>query len=166
MEYSIPLESVTDWRRTRRGTELTVDQEQVRLDFVKDDILRIKVSQGGEFDATPTFAVVQDEFGTPEFTVRKTARGLVLRSSALTVRVGFAPFHFDVFRADGSAVLKSVPGEAYCFLNNEWRVRRRKHPGDAILGLGEKTQPFNHNGRRVSTGHRGQPFTINFTSGE
>ena len=40
MEYSIPLESVTDWRRTRRGTELTVDQEQVRLDFVKDDILR------------------------------------------------------------------------------------------------------------------------------
>ncbi len=150
MEYSILLEKVTGWRKTRRGVELTVDQEQVRFDFVMNDLVRIKVSHGGEFDASPTFAVVQDEFGSPDVTVRKTPKGLVLRSIGLAVRVGFDPFSFDVFRADGSAVLRSVPGEAYRFLNNQWCVRRRKHPEDVILGLGEKTQPFNHNGRRVS----------------
>ncbi len=150
MEYALKLENVSDWRQTRRGVELTVDQEHVRFDLIKDDILRVKISQGGVFDATPTFAIIRDEFGTPEFTLCKTRRGLVLKSKLLDVRIGFAPFHFDIYRTDGSVVLKSVPGEAYRFLNNQWWVRRRKHVRDTILGLGEKTCPFNHNGKRLS----------------
>jgi len=150
MDTFTTLPRITDSRETRRGVELSAGNEHVRFDFVKGDVLRIKISQQGELDATPTFAVVKDEFGTPEFTRRRTPRGVVLRTSALKVRIAFDPFHFDVFRADGSAVLRSVEGDAYRSQDGEWRVRRSKTSKDTILGLGEKTQPFNHNGRRVS----------------
>jgi alpha-glucosidase len=141
---------VTLWKKTRRGVVLVVDRERVQFDFVRADVLRIKISQGGVFDASPTFAVVRDEFESCSFRVRKTSAGVHLKSDSLTAKIRFAPFHFDVFRADGSAVLRSVPGESYRFLNNNWRIRRRKHSDDTILGLGEKTQPFNHNGKCVS----------------
>jgi alpha-glucosidase len=150
MDTFTTLQGVTDWQETRRGVELIAGNERVRVEFVKVDILRIKISRDGAFDASPTFAVVKDEFGNPDFTARKTSRGLVLKTSQLTVRISFDPFHFDILRADGSAVLKSARNHAYAFKEGEWRVRRTKTAQDTILGLGEKTQPFNHNGRRLT----------------
>lgn len=150
MDHFAALDNVDNWKKTRRGVELSAGLERVRFDFIRADILRIKISQGGIFDPAPTFSVTSDELGAIEFSVRATSRGLVIKSGSLTLRVQFAPFHFDVERADGSCVVRSVPGQAYRFLNNTWRMRRMKTPGDTILGLGEKTQPFNHDGRKLT----------------
>lgn len=149
-DHFIALTNVTEWTQTRRGVEVRVDRETARFDVVLPDVLRIKISQGGVFDATPTFAVIRDEFGTPDFTVRERKKGVTLKTAALTLKIEFAPFNFDVVRPDGSVVIRSIPGKGYAFLNNGWRVRRRKTRRDIILGLGEKTQPFNHNGKRLS----------------
>ena len=148
-DFYTALASVRDVQPRRRGVELSVDDERARFDFIRDDILRIKISQGGRFDATPTFAVIQDEFGAVDVDIRETRARIVLTTDALRVVIRRQPFNIDVYRADGSVVFKSVPGEAYRFLNNGWAITRRSRRKDAYLGLGEKTGGLNHNGRHL-----------------
>ena len=44
--------------------------EQLRVDVVRDDVVRFKISRGGVFDDSPTFAVCVDPLAEPvDFTV-------------------------------------------------------------------------------------------------
>ena len=102
---------------TERGLEAALHGERLRIEPVRDDVVRIKLSRGGVFDDTPTHAVIAD--GTAEFTVE----GNQLRTAALTVTLREDPFGIDVHRADGTAVLEST--RAYATLNDAFEVRRR-----------------------------------------
>ncbi len=148
-ESFVALKTVLQHKRTRRGAQLRVDGEDVCFDFVHPDVLRIKIANGGALDATPTFAVVQDEFGTPRTTLEETGAMLVLSSDCLRVEIGKAPFHIDVLRPDGAIVYRSSKDKTYRFLNDTWCVSRLSDAGDAYLGLGEKTGGLNHNGRHL-----------------
>lgn len=146
-EFFLPLRETGDMIRIQRGVECAVDTELVRIEFIRPDVARVSISSGGEFDLEPTHAVVTDDFGEVPFTLKRSAEQIVLATGALTVQVNLCPFSFDVFRADGSPVLRSVSGKAYSFLNGSWRVEREKRPNDGIFGLGQKTGPLNRNGR-------------------
>lgn len=147
-DYTISLGKINVWTQTRRGVKLVADGESIAFDFITSDVLRLKISQAGQFDASPTFAIPNDEFGDTELNLRKSASGLTIKSKDLSLRIKFDPFHFDIDRADGTPVLRSRKGYAYRYLNNTWLVQRRKTSKDSILGLGEKTLPFNHNGAK------------------
>lgn len=124
---------------TDRGLEATVDGERLRIEPVREDVVRIKLSRGGAFDDTPTFAVIAD--GTAAFTVE----GNTLRTSALTVTLREDPFGIDIHRADGSPVLETT--RAYETLNDAFELRRAAGLGSAIYGLGEKGGPGNRRNR-------------------
>ena len=110
-------------------------RERLRVDVIRDDVVRFKISRGGVFDETPTMAVVND--GRAEFEVD----GTTLRTAALEVDLET----LDVRRADGSPVIESL--EPYGTLNDAFWVRRSYEAGDAIYGLGEKTGRHNRRGR-------------------
>lgn len=124
---------------TERGLLAQLHGEQLRIEPVRDDVVRIKLSRGGVFDDAPTYAVIAD--GTADFTVD----GNVLRTAALTVTLRLDPFGIDVHRADGSPVIESTA--AYATINDAFEVRRSCPHGDAIYGLGEKGGPGNRRGR-------------------
>ncbi|MDF3128455.1 glycoside hydrolase family 31 protein [Kiritimatiellaeota bacterium B1221] len=149
-DFYIKLEEVVLMQKTRRGVLLHVDEEKVKLDFIFNDVLRIKVSQGGVFDASPTFAIPQDEFGDVPFTLSRSDEKLQLCSDALRVEVELNPFSIQVLRTNGEAILDPVDEWSYRFLNNAWCVRRRKKEGDVFVGLGEKTGGLNHQGRSLT----------------
>ena len=55
--YFTRFERVTNVTQTRHGTLADVDGELLRVDVLRDDVLRVKVSRGQIFDEAPTFAV-------------------------------------------------------------------------------------------------------------
>jgi alpha-glucosidase len=115
--------------------EVAWGRERLRVDVIRDDVVRLKISRGGVFDETPTFAVVQD--GTADHEVN----GSILRTAALEVDIET----LAVRRADGTPVIEPI--EPYGTLNDAFWVRRRYRPEDAIYGLGEKSGRHNRRGR-------------------
>ncbi len=146
--------------RTARGLRLEVDpdfREILRVDVLRDDVIRLKMSRCQRFDETPTFAVAVDLEGAavPAFDVEETDQIVRVRTAKMVLTVYKHPFRIEAHRPDGSVILQSHEDDgkrpwAYATLNDEFIVRRRCHRGDAMFGLGEKTGRFNRRGRDFS----------------
>ena len=138
--------------KTASGLIGDLQTEQMRVDVIDADLVRIKISRGGDFDEKPTFALVAEpELGKVEFEVATEGGKTTLRTAELEVRLIHEPFSIDVYRADGSAVFESASDEkgawAYGTLNDGFVIRRKVGANDPIYGLGEKTGSFNRRGR-------------------
>ena len=145
------LRHVRSVRKTRSGILLQVDGEQMRVDVLRDDVLRIKISQGGVFDEQPTFAACFDPRRKAAFTVKQTRLMVEVSTSRMRLRISRVPFAVDAYRTDGSTIFethRTPAGEPqfYGFLNNKFVVTRQSSSRDAFLGLGEKTRGLNKNG--------------------
>ena len=140
-------------RRAPRGLQAEVCGERLRVDLVREDMVRVAISRGGEFDEQPTFALAGDPFTRPvEFDYSDGDGAARLQTSAMVVTVGLDPFTLDVHRADGSAVVETVVDPdgrswAYATLNDAFLLRRRCRQEDAFFGLGEKGGRHNRRGR-------------------
>jgi alpha-glucosidase len=147
------FERVSSFQATERGLLAALHGEQLRIDVVRDDVVRLSVSRGGEFDESPTFAVCVDPLSERvDFQVEDGDGVVRLRTSALVVSLGLDPFRVDVHRADGSPVVETAQDAegrywAYARLNDAFTVRRRCRTEDAIYGLGEKAGSHNRKGR-------------------
>ncbi len=139
------------------GIELTLDggEDRLRVEVLRADVLRLKISRGGRFDEQPTLAVVDGALaalgGSADFTVDDTPEAVRVVTAELTLTVGKSPFRLDAHRADGSPVFESVATteghfSAYATLNDEFLLTRRCQREDAFYGLGEKSGRFNRAG--------------------
>ena len=142
--------------RIARGLELEVDpdlREHLRVEVLRDDVIRLKMSRRQHFDDTPTFAVCADlDAARADFNVEETDGHVNVRTAKMTLTVFKHPFRVEAHRADGSVIFRSHEDDAkrswaYATLNDEFIVRRRCHREDAVFGLGEKTGRFNRRGR-------------------
>jgi alpha-glucosidase len=144
------IDSVTE---TGHGLLARLHRELLRIDLIRDDIVRVKISRAGVFDESPTFAVCVDPLvESVDFRVERADDVVRLRTAAVTVSVWLDPFRLDVHRADGSPVVETAQGDdgrywAYATLNNAFTIRRRCRQEDAIYGLGEKSGRHNRKGR-------------------
>jgi alpha-glucosidase len=151
-EHYVRFERLDAVEEAQRGLEATLHGERLRLDVVRDDVLRVKISRGGAFDEEPTFAVAADPLSEPvAFEVERGDGVVRLRTAGLVASLYLDPFRLDVHRPDGSAVVETASDAdgrywAYATLNDAFTVRRRCRPEDAVYGLGEKTG--RHNRRR------------------
>ncbi|MEA2284409.1 MAG: alpha-glucosidase, partial [Solirubrobacteraceae bacterium] len=149
----IRFERVDSVDETDRGLIASLHGETLRVDVVRDDVVRVKMSRGGVFDEEPTFAVCTDPLAeAAAFEVERGDGVVRLRSPALVVSLWLDPFRLDVHRPDGSAVAEAAQGAdggfgAYATLNDAFEIRRRCRPEDAIYGLGERTGRHNRRGR-------------------
>src|SRR5919108_2444646 len=153
---AIRFERVDAAEPTDRGLSATLHGETLRVDFVRDDVVRIRISRGGSFDEPPTFAVCVDPLSEQVAFDVEHCDGMVrLRGAAVVVSLWLEPFRLDVHRTDGSAVVESArdPGGAYwtyATLNDAFTIRRRRRADDGIYGLGEKTGRHNRSGREFT----------------
>ena len=74
------FEQATAVEATPHGLIAEVGGEQLRIDLIRPDVVRFKISRGREFDESPTFAVCVDPLSSPEsepveFTVQPRGRG-------------------------------------------------------------------------------------------
>lgn len=144
-----------DVRTTPRGLQAGLGREQLRVDVVRADVVRIAISRGGVFDERPTHALCVDPFASAvPFTVdvQEDGKSAVLRTDGLVVTLGADPFRLDVHRPDGSPVLETSSDPdghpwAYATLNDAFTFRRQRRPHDSFYGLGEKGGRFDRSGR-------------------
>ena len=157
--YFHPFTRVTAVSRTARGVELEIDpafRERLRIDVLRDDVIRLKMSRGRVFDETPTFAVAADlETEKPDFDVEETDGFVRVRTARMALTVSKETFGIEAHRPDGSVILQSHHDDekrawSYATLNDEFVVRRRCHREDSFFGLGEKTGRFNRRGREFT----------------
>jgi alpha-glucosidase len=139
--------------QTPTGILAELHGEQLKIDVVRADVLRIKISRGGVFDDPPTFAVCVDPLIAPaEFSVERGGDAVRLTTAACVASLWLNPFRIDVHRSDGSPVIETARDAdghfwAYATLNDAFTIRRRCRQEDAIFGLGEKTGRHNRKGR-------------------
>ena len=149
----VRFERVSDVVDTDRGLLAQLHGEQLRVDLVREDVVRVKISRGGQFDEPPTFAVCVDPLSDRVAFTAERSEGVVrLRAAAMVVSLWLDPFRLDVHRSDGSPVVETAQDAdgnywAYATLNNAFAIRRRCRQEDAIYGLGEKTGRHNRKGR-------------------
>ena len=152
-DHYIRFERVDSVAETRSGLLAQLHREQLKIDIVSHDVIRLKISRGGVFDESPTFAVCVDPLASPApFTVDPLADRVLLITESMAVTLWLDPFRIDVHRSDGSTVIETAHDEqghywAYATLNDAFTIRRRCRQEDAIYGLGEKTGRHNRRGR-------------------
>jgi alpha-glucosidase len=170
------FQQATTVEATPHGLIAEVGGEQLRIDLIRPDVVRFKISRGREFDESPTFAVCVDPLSSDpvEFAVQPWDEEVRLVTSEMTVTLGLDPFRLDVHRSDGTAVVESAADAdgnfwTYATLNDAWTVRRRCRREDAIFGLGEKSGRHNRKGRDFTLWNTDvlNPYeTLEFTAGK
>ncbi|HVR60294.1 MAG TPA: glycoside hydrolase family 31 protein [Polyangia bacterium] len=147
-----PLGDVVSVEKTGRGILLGVGEEKFRVDVLRPDLLRLKISQAGRFDETPTFAASFHEPPPPPFRVSETEQAITLDTGRVRLVITRRPFALDAYRGDGSVIFEDARDAAgnggYTQLNDAFVVSRKIAPHDAIYGLGEKTGHFDRRGRK------------------
>jgi len=150
-KHFTPLQRVTAFRRAGNSVEVTVDGALLRVDVLRPEIIRLKITRSGVFDENPTFAVSKELASSAAFELIETDGAIQIITTQMRFVVGKAPFHLDAYRADGSVIFETADcGDscgAYAYLNDEFLVTRKNRKEDVILGLGEKTGRMNRNGR-------------------
>ena len=156
-KYFLPTQNANGLTRRADGIELTLDQgeDRLRVEVLRADILRLKISRVGRFDEQPTLAVTDQALlalsGSAAFTVEDTSKVVRLVTTELTLTIGKSPFRLDLHRADGSPIFESASeadgtSSAYATLNDEFLLTRRCRREDTFYGLGEKSGRFDRAG--------------------
>ncbi len=148
----IPLGDVTFVEKTSQGVLLGVGEEKFRADVLRPDLLRLKISQAGQFDENPTFAASFSAPEPPPFQVTEADGTITLDTGRVRLVVQRRPFSLAAYRSDGSVIFEDDTGEdgsrGYRHLNDRFIVTRKILPHDSIYGLGEKTGRFDRRGRK------------------
>jgi len=101
-DHYVRFESASAVEETERGLEAALGRERLRVDVIRDDVVRFKISRGGTFDETPTFAVCADlDAERAAFEVERDDGVVRLRTAKLVVSLALDPFRLDVHRPDG-----------------------------------------------------------------
>ena len=151
-KYHVGLGAVTALERNERGLLLSMAEEQFRVEVIRADLLRLKISRAGKFDESPTFAAAFSMPAIVPFQVHEDAEVITLQTSRLKLVIWRAAFGLAVYRTDGSLVFEDAAGPdgrslGYLQLNDSFVLTRRMARHDAIYGLGEQTGRFNRRGR-------------------
>ena len=152
-DHYLRFTRVDEVHDTAHGFRALLHGEELHVDVIAPDVVRVTMTRGGVLDPSPTSALCVDPLaGTPELTVEREDGLVRLRTSALVLTLWLDPFRWSVARTDGSSVVETFQDEdgrywPYATLNDAFVVRRRCGAADAIYGLGEKSGRHNRRGR-------------------
>src|SRR3954463_8980279 len=91
-DHYVRFDAASAVEETERGLEAALGGERLRVDVIRDDVVRFKVSPGGAFDEAPTFAVCADlDAERPAFEVERGDGVVRLRTAALVVSLRLHP---------------------------------------------------------------------------
>src|SRR6478672_1812271 len=101
-----PLGDVTSVEKTEHGVLIGIGDERFRADVVRPDLLRLKISQDGAFDESPSFATSFQLPEAPPFRVVEGDAEIVLETDRIRLVISRSPFALEAYRSDGSIIFQ------------------------------------------------------------
>ena len=131
-EHYLRFERVGAVEETERGLLAALGGERLRSTSIRDDVVRLKISRGGDVRRVADVRRVRRprRRAPPTSTIERGDGVVRLRTAALVVSLWLDPFRLDVHRPDGSPVVETARDDdgrwwPYATLNDAFAVRRR-----------------------------------------
>ena len=139
-----PLGPVKSWEKQGKGVLLECQGGFLFLEFLKEDLLRIRLSPTKPEEELHSFAVEKRDWPGAEFAFEENEGRLTLKTSALICRVHLKEGKLSLLRGDGSAIFR----ELSLFIKEEGAHLSFPIEGGAqFYGLGEKASGLAHRGK-------------------
>ena len=147
-DYLMSLEAITDLKKIPNGILLKADFELVELLFTDTDVVRLRISQGGQFIEKPSSACIKNTWPELAYSVKETKTQIKVKNEAFDINIDKKPFSISINRTDGTSLLSPFQETPfYQFQNNHFVLTRNCLANEHIYGLGEKTGHLDRHGR-------------------
>ena len=121
-----------------RHVTLQCQNAAVELAVLAADLIRVRLSQSGEFPAPFSYAVIRPEEEWPEvpYEIEDSDQALWLRTGRLLIRIDKHPCRFAFLDPNGQEIQVEAEGLGWC--GSAVIASKLLQPGEHIYGLGEK----------------------------
>ncbi len=144
---------VTDIRTLPHGVEVHAGAAILRVDVMRDDLLRIRLSPDGRLPEDASWAVLP-EARTAGLAIHPevNATQIVLQTATMKVRIERSPMRLVIEDLDGNIINEDAPGHPVEFTGprdtqgGEFRVSKALRTDEHFFGLGDKTGPLDRRG--------------------
>jgi alpha-glucosidase len=148
---TVPLTQVTGVRRLPDGVEILSGKAAMRITALRDDILRVRVSQDGTFGPEDSWAVTP-ELKTSHAEVHPFggSGGTGFSTAALVVRVEKSPLRLVIEDKDERVLSEDAVEYPAAFTGTAFRVTKKSPVDEHYYGLGDKPGALDRRGRAFS----------------
>ena len=152
--------TITGFARRDGGALVHTNCCDIKIVFVTDEILRVRVSFDREMAEEsyvlmttawadrldPLFAGARTRLAPAEPTIREGERTLVFESAALRLELDREPFCLRLYDREGTELYATLAGASFTRdANRRVTAYSRMQEDDCFYGFGEKTGPLNKN---------------------
>ena len=90
--YSLILENPSQFKFSNNSVSFEINQELGKLTFLKEDLIKIQISQGHNLLEPPSNSCVEQSWPGAKFSHRETKNKLVLKTAKLEIVLTKKPF--------------------------------------------------------------------------
>ena len=131
------------YARSGNDIELRSGAAVLRISILAPDLVRIRASRNGVFEADRSAAVVKTDWGRTPFEVRETPEGLEVQTSELEVKILKKPLRISFAGRDGQVLNQDDPDNGLSWSGEAVRVWKTMPQSEQYYGLGEKAGAIN-----------------------
>jgi len=148
---AITLESVSDAQASRDGVELHAGAAIVRINALRDDIVRVRIAPGALPEDASWAVLPEPRSKSIEVQPVQDPAAVGFRTAVLDVRVERSPLRIVIRDLAGNVISADAVGRAVQFQLGGFWLFKQMPSGEHYFGLGDKTGSFDR---------REQSFTL------
>lgn len=146
------LDRFSDSAPLRDGIEVRSGQAVIRVQALRDDVIRIRVSENGTLPEDASWAVLASARSeSVDVTTESDENSVGFRTRVLRVSIQRKTLRFSLADLNGNILQQDAAGWPAEFHGNAFRIYKSMPPDENYFGLGDKIGPLDR---------RGQSFTL------
>ena len=135
-------------KKTKNIIEFQCTNAKVRVDICADDILRIRMRQGGEFKPDETYVVIRYDWPVTSCSIKDKGDFIAIETSRIQIKAFKSPFRFEFFDLNGKPVNKDWKEGSMGFRGNEIICKKELTGTDHFFGLGQRYEKSDLRGEK------------------
>ncbi|PHQ28107.1 glycoside hydrolase family 31 protein [Leeuwenhoekiella nanhaiensis] len=129
--------------------QIKTDNAHLRIEICSDDLLRIRNSWEGNFEADEPYMVVKYDWPATSYTLTDAEKQLTLETEKLKIEITKQPVRIQVFDLEGK--LLNADASAGNYRNHEHvGVQKQLFPDEHFFGLGERMDFLDRRGKKTT----------------
>ena len=140
------LGSVTAVQKESRGLLLVCGGDALRVEVLAPDLVRVRLARQGQWDESPSYAVIKSSWPSVDWKVTESANGITLETRALKIRINRTPCRLSFYDQQDRLINQDDEALGIGWDGPEIGVYKKLFDDEQFFGLGEKTGRLNKRG--------------------